>query len=98
MTVKQTYKKVRELDGNKCRRCGSYNGVQVHHVIPRSKLGKHVVENLMCLCVTCHHGVHNGQLSMFSILDKLLKSKDFRWVEAYNYYEAIYEKRKGYVL
>lgn len=41
-----------------CRNCGSI-GTEVHHIKFRSGGGKHVVENLVLLCYTCHHG-HEG--------------------------------------
>lgn len=92
------YEQVRILDSNRCIRCGSYEGVQVHHIIPRSKCGKHTLDNLMCLCHNCHMGIHDGKVNMYELLNRLSRLKSFRWNEALGYYKVIYEKRKGYQL
>ena len=49
---------VLERDGWRCQDCGSAEGLQVHHLKPRSKLGHDAVENLISLCVYCHRGRH----------------------------------------
>ena len=48
-------------DGGKCRRCGTSNRLHVHHVMYRSQGGKHVAENLITLCYTCHDVVHSNK-------------------------------------
>lgn len=51
--------------GNKCLQCGSVERVEMDHVVPIAKGGRHVVENLQPLCRSC-----NGA--------KGIKSLDFR--------------------
>lgn len=41
-------------DGNKCRRCGSAEHLQVDHIIPIAKGGQTVDANLWTLCDICH--------------------------------------------
>ncbi|EMA68834.1 pCQ3_20 [Halorubrum aidingense JCM 13560] len=45
---------VLDRDGNKCRRCGSTEILEVHHIIPYSRGGKDEVQNLATLCQECH--------------------------------------------
>lgn len=53
---------VRERDGNTCRWCGDPHGVEVHHIVYRSRGGKHDTSNLICLCAECHREVHAGRI------------------------------------
>lgn len=41
----------------RCLRCGTSPYSEVHHRMPR-RIGGHGVENLVGLCMTCHHWVH----------------------------------------
>jgi 5-methylcytosine-specific restriction endonuclease McrA len=43
-----------------CVRCGR-PGVHLHHIQYRSQQGKHTVDNLVLLCVECHHFAHSGK-------------------------------------
>lgn len=51
-------------DGHRCRICNDYEGadIQHHHIVYRSRGGKHTTANLISLCATCHlvlvHGGH----------------------------------------
>lgn len=45
---------VNERDGFSCVFCGSSYGVQLCHVVPRSKGGLGIPENLVCGCAACH--------------------------------------------
>ena len=50
-------------DGHRCRICRDYAGldIQHHHIVYRSKGGKHKTANLLSLCGNCHLiGVHRG--------------------------------------
>lgn len=47
-----------------CRNCGSRDGVQLHHVIPRGKwkAGSADLRNGLPLCLTCHSGWHHHRV------------------------------------
>jgi 5-methylcytosine-specific restriction endonuclease McrA len=56
------FKKLREVvkarDGHRCRRCGSSQRLEVHHVVPLEQDGAPFdVANLVTLCSGCHRGV-----------------------------------------
>ena len=47
-----------------CELCGSTTGLQKHHIVKRSQLGKDNPANLILLCWHCHHsttGVHGRE-------------------------------------
>ncbi len=48
-------------DGWRCQFCGSLNGVEVHHLESRSRLGDDAEENLITLCPACHRKVHRNR-------------------------------------
>jgi 5-methylcytosine-specific restriction endonuclease McrA len=50
--------RVPERDGWRCQECGSMEGLEVHHIKPRSQLGGDVMHNLITLCVDCHGKCH----------------------------------------
>jgi len=37
-----------------CRKCFTKENLHVHHILPRSSSGKDTMENLICLCASCH--------------------------------------------
>jgi hypothetical protein len=43
-------KRVLERDGWRCQKCGSLEGLQVHHKIKRSDQGDDALANLLTLC------------------------------------------------
>lgn len=47
-------------DGNNCQRCGGFRGIQLHHILPRSRGGRHTEENLTTLCLSCHDWAHRN--------------------------------------
>ncbi|HZR44353.1 MAG TPA: RNA-guided endonuclease IscB [Ktedonobacteraceae bacterium] len=52
-------------DGYQCQNCGKKNTrLEAHHIIYREHGGKDTLENLLCLCETCHHQVHNGKVTL----------------------------------
>lgn len=55
--------KVLKRDGCECRRCGSKENLEVHHVLPFSNFKNHrfIVENGRTLCVECHAYIHTGE-------------------------------------
>lgn len=50
--------KLREV-GYKCEECGSSDELDAHHIVPKSKGGKHTVSNLKILCKVCHVSQHS---------------------------------------
>ena len=52
------HRSVLERDGWRCQTCGSREGLEVHHIEPRSQLGHDTEENLITLCHNCHREVH----------------------------------------
>jgi 5-methylcytosine-specific restriction endonuclease McrA len=55
--VKLTRKNVFTRDGNRCQYCGrrcATRELNLDHVIPRSRGGKSVWENVVCCCVSCN--------------------------------------------
>lgn len=51
-------RQVKTERGNACEKCGSTNGLEVHHIIPISKGGKDERKNLILLCSNCHDRRH----------------------------------------
>src|ERR1019366_1561784 len=58
---RQLSRKVLERDGWRCQSCGCIEGLQVHHIEPRSRLGDDTAENLIALCFLCHQKAHRQQ-------------------------------------
>ena len=51
--------RVLERDGSRCQNCGSSKDLHVHHLAKRSSLGNDAFDNLITLCVPCHHMQHH---------------------------------------
>jgi 5-methylcytosine-specific restriction endonuclease McrA len=51
-------------DGGKCRCCHRRDGLQIHHIIKRSKVRLDVDWNLITLCFTCHEQVELSKLNI----------------------------------
>ena len=48
--------------GERCRRCGSADRLEVHHIVPLSAGGQpFALSNLITLCSRCHHDVERGR-------------------------------------
>ena len=45
-------------DGHRCRSCQSRFELMVHHIQPRSKLGRTQASNMITVCMRCHGLVH----------------------------------------
>jgi len=58
----QHCRKVLERDGWRCQWCGCIEGLQVHHIKPRGRLGDDAVDNLIAVCVACHQKAHGQWL------------------------------------
>lgn len=64
---KKEYRKLRIalLERDKwCQICGNPHGLEAHHIIYRSQGGSDTMENMVCLCFTCHALVHNGLIKI----------------------------------
>lgn len=63
-------------DSGRCRWCGRTNaGIHIHHVLYRSEGGKHVAENLICLCPNDHGLVHSDKPVYQPLLLELLQGE-----------------------
>ena len=52
-------------DGYQCQHCGKREGrLEAHHVQYRQNGGKDTLSNLLTLCESCHHGVHEGKVTL----------------------------------
>ena len=49
----------------RCERCGKAGKLHVHHIRPRSRGGKHVLENGAALCPRDHRAVHDHTVPDF---------------------------------
>lgn len=95
-------KKCIELDGS-CRRCGSIQDLEPHHIIHSSQGGGDDLWNLITLCHNCHRQVQSGYwvedvfYTEHRVIVALLKSyrgkKDYRWKEALEWWLKKKEKR-----
>ena len=61
---KSTRKQAIARDSCQCRVCGSPHGLQVHHIVHKSKGGHDTLDNLITLCSDCHLIVHNQLRSL----------------------------------
>lgn len=52
-----------DRDNYECQRCGesSLSQLSAHHIIYRSLMGKHELENLVTICGKCHGMIHSGK-------------------------------------
>lgn len=55
---KETRREVYARDYYRCALCDTPRGLQIHHVIPRSRGGSNDPENLITLCMWCHNAIH----------------------------------------
>ena len=69
--VKRIKEKVLERDNYICKYCGQY-GDTVDHIIPKSKGGQFVLENLVCACEKCNKDKRSLDKKYF---EKILKEK-----------------------
>lgn len=55
-------------DNNQCRRCGSTDNLQVHHITPVTAGGENKDQNLATLCKECHKLAHGGSWTSPSVV------------------------------
>lgn len=78
---KKVKKEVWERDGHKCIFCGSAYAMPNVHVIPRSKGGLGIPQNIVTGCLNCHH-----------LMDQSVHRKEY--IDYANkYLDSIYGKR-----
>jgi hypothetical protein len=51
--------RILKRDGNKCRRCLGTENLEIDHIIPLSKGGRHDEDNFQVLCRTCNRKKSN---------------------------------------
>lgn len=71
-TLAENAQQARWRDQDRCRVCGSGQGVEVHHVTFRSQGGTHDTSNLVCLCQSCHARVHARRIWLSGNADETL--------------------------
>ena len=54
-------RRVKLRDGFACRRCGSTERVEAHHVTPLAAGGANTLANGLTLCHACHAAEHRGR-------------------------------------
>lgn len=50
---------VLERAGGRCERCDKLGELEVHHIRPRSRGGRHILGNGAALCWVCHTTIHD---------------------------------------
>ena len=70
---KQTYSIVMERD-KRCRLCGRWDGLQLHHILYRSERKDLIDEpkNCIMLCHQCHAVVHSNKHKYQPMLQKMI--------------------------
>ena len=64
-----------------CIWCGHPKYVEVHHFIERSRGGKGIEENLVCLCKGCHTKIHQGDTDLQNYIRSYLSEHYEGWNE-----------------
>lgn len=64
-----------------CVWCGRPKYVEVHHFIERSRGGRGIEENLVCLCKRCHTKVHQGDTDIQNLIREYLAEHYEGWDE-----------------
>ncbi|MGN0533004.1 MAG: HNH endonuclease [Eubacterium sp.] len=59
---KKVKEEVWERDGHRCIICGDYRAMPNAHYIARSHGGLGIPQNIVTLCLECHHQYDNGKL------------------------------------
>ena len=64
-----------------CIFCGHPRGIEVHHFIERSRGGRGIEENLVCLCKKCHTKIHQGDTDIQNYIRSYLSEHYEDWDE-----------------
>ena len=87
---------VKMRDGHCCQVCGSQWMIEIHHIIPKSRGGRNVEENCICLCFICHRegpdSAHSNIPKWIPIFQSMILDK--YWRAKYN--ERIGGKLEGF--
>lgn len=64
---------IMKRDNNQCKICGSNTKLQVHHIYSLDTHWQLRLDNnnLVTLCESCHHAVHNGMYNPIFLLNKI---------------------------
>lgn len=75
---KETYNEVYIRDGGRCRLCGNYNNLHLHHIIYRSENKNLIneINNCIMLCINCHQLVHSNKNKYQPMLLEMMSDKD----------------------
>lgn len=57
--IKELSLKCKEQADYKCELCG-YHALDAHHIIPLEEGGPNTLDNLICVCRSCHRQIHKG--------------------------------------
>ena len=49
----------KERANYKCELCGDH-AIDAHHIIPLEEGGPNTLDNLICVCISCHRQIHKG--------------------------------------
>lgn len=76
---KERAAKRKDLDGNRCARCGAKERLHTHHINYRNFRNEDVEKDLITLCADCHEYVHQNKDYVISGLmaAKLILDTDF---------------------
>jgi CRISPR/Cas system Type II protein with McrA/HNH and RuvC-like nuclease domain len=96
--------KIREEWDNKCAYCESENNLTIDHIIPQSKGGMDVTENVVCCCYSCNqskgHRSWEEWYSSQDFFDFKKYEKILKWIKDHNRSSTIlyqYKPRKNYL-
>jgi len=53
------WQKLLSLCGNKCLKCGATDNIEADHIIPLSKGGSNMIDNIQPLCKSCNCSKYN---------------------------------------
>lgn len=86
---RKTKEKVFERDGGCCIICGTPYAMPNAHYIPRSKGGLGIEQNIVTLCIQCHHNFDNTpkRKQMKGVVKNYLQSQYDDWNEDDLFYQ-----------
>lgn len=74
---KEVYNAVYVRDDGRCRLCGSYKNLHLHHIIYRSenKMLINDINNCIMLCINCHNLVHSNKIKYQPMLIDIINRR-----------------------
>lgn len=90
------FEQSKKIDNGKCQvwGCSCREGLESHHIIPRSQGGPDELWNLITLCHYHHRLVTNKKLLDIDLLQKIKRRRNFRWQPALAWHIEKEEIRK----